>query len=58
MGKESLLKLAPITILLPCSTEEYQLSNGTVVTVGESSSADGDLIQNEGFSDLVIILNK
>ena len=35
-----------------------QLSNGTVVTVGESSSADGDLIQNEGYSDLVIILNK
>ena len=35
-----------------------QLSNGTVVTVGESSSADGDFNNNAGFSDLVIILNQ
>lgn len=35
-----------------------QLSSGTVVTVGESSSADGDFNNNAGFSDLVIILNQ
>ena len=31
------------------------LQNGTVIAVGESSSDDGDLSENKGFADLLII---
>ena len=35
--------------------DAVELNNKTVVAVGESSSNDGDLNENKGFSDLLII---
>ena len=35
--------------------DAVELSNGSIVLVGESSSSNGDLSENKGFSDLLII---
>ena len=35
--------------------DALELSNGSVVMVGETSSSDGDLEENSGFTDLFII---
>ena len=32
-----------------------QLNNGTIITVGESSSNDFDITENKGFTDLLLI---
>lgn len=38
--------------------DAIQLNNNKVITVGESSSSDGDIPLNKGFSDLLIIENE
>lgn len=35
-----------------------QLNNGTIIVVGESDSSDGDIVQNKGFADALIITIK
>ena len=35
--------------------DAVQLNNGTIIAVGESNSLDGDVIENKGFTDLLII---
>jgi hypothetical protein len=35
--------------------DAVQLQNGSIVVIGESSSSDGDITENKGFSDLLII---
>ena len=35
--------------------DAVQLKNGTIIAVGESNSLDGDIIENKGFTDLLII---
>jgi len=35
--------------------DAVQLPNGTIIAVGESGSANGDIIENKGFTDLLII---
>ena len=35
--------------------DAVELTNGSVVLVGESNSSDGDLLENKGFSDLLIV---
>lgn len=35
--------------------DAVQLQNGTIIAVGETSSSDGDIIENKGFTDLLII---
>lgn len=35
--------------------QSVQLGNGSIVTVGESNSADGDIPENKGFTDALII---
>ena len=35
--------------------DAIQLNDGSYVAVGESSSSDGDINTNQGFSDLLII---
>jgi hypothetical protein len=32
-----------------------ELNNKTIIAVGESNSADGDVLENKGFSDGLII---
>jgi hypothetical protein len=35
--------------------DAVQLNNGTIIAVGESNSLDGDITENKGFTDLLII---
>jgi len=35
--------------------DAVQLANGTIIAVGETSSSDGDITENKGFTDLLII---
>ena len=35
--------------------DAVQLANGNIIAVGETSSSDGDITQNKGFTDLLII---
>ena len=35
--------------------DAVQLTNGTIIAVGETSSFDGDILVNKGFTDLLII---
>ena len=35
--------------------DAVQLANGTIIAVGETSSSDGDITGNKGFTDLLII---
>lgn len=35
--------------------DAVQLSNGAVIAVGESSSTDGDILENKGFTDALIV---
>ncbi|TYB79909.1 hypothetical protein ES674_03935 [Bizionia myxarmorum] len=35
-----------------------ELNDDTIIAVGESSSSDGDILENKGFSDLLIIKTK
>ncbi len=37
------------------SHQAVQLNNGTIIVVGESSSNDGDILENKGFTDALII---
>ena len=35
--------------------DAVELNDGTVIAVGESSSSDIDILENKGFSDLLIL---
>ena len=35
--------------------DAVQLTNGTIIAVGETSSFNGDILVNKGFTDLLII---
>lgn len=35
--------------------DAVQLQNGTIIAVGETNSNDGDIVENKGFTDLLII---
>lgn len=35
--------------------DAVELQNGTIIAVGESSSSDGNIVENKGFTDLLII---
>ncbi len=35
--------------------DAVQLQNGTIIAVGETSSSNGDIINNKGFTDLLIV---
>ncbi|QMU64392.1 MAG: hypothetical protein GKR88_08890 [Flavobacteriaceae bacterium] len=35
--------------------DAVQLQNGTVIAVGETSSTNGDIVENKGFTDLLIV---
>ena len=37
------------------SYDAVQINNGTIVAVGETNSSDGDIIDNKGFTDLLIV---
>jgi len=39
------------------ANDAVQLLDGSLVTVGESSSRDGDIPENKGFTDLLIVIN-
>ncbi|MFH4966753.1 hypothetical protein V8G61_01000 [Gaetbulibacter sp. M240] len=43
---------------LDLAFDAIQLSNNTVITVGESSSSDDDIIENKGLSDLLILITE
>ena len=32
-----------------------ELNNGSIIAIGDSASSDGDIIDNKGFSDMLII---
>ena len=32
-----------------------QLNNESIIAVGDSTSSDGDILENEGFTDLLVI---
>ncbi len=36
------------------SYDAVQINNGTIVAVGETNSSNGDIIDNKGFTDLLI----
>ena len=38
--------------------DAIQIDNKVIITVGESSSNDGDILENKGFSDMLIIKNE
>lgn len=35
--------------------DSVQLNNGTIIAVGETNSSDGDILENKGFTDVLII---
>ena len=35
--------------------DSVQLNNGTIIVVGETNSSDGDILENKGFTDVLII---
>lgn len=43
--------------LIDTALDAIQLQNGTLVTVGETSSADGDISDYAGFTDALVIIN-